>query len=78
MGNLMAQCSLPPSGWWCSLEEGHDGPCPTRSTQRFVTLTEQEAFALYHSVMGNRFDADDIDSALKHIEPLYYASLDSA
>lgn len=22
-------CTRPPEGWWCSLEEGHDGPCPT-------------------------------------------------
>ena len=22
-------CTRPPEGWWCSLYEGHDGPCPT-------------------------------------------------
>jgi hypothetical protein len=22
-------CTLPPAGWSCSLEKGHDGPCPT-------------------------------------------------
>lgn len=22
-------CTRPPEGWWCSLDEGHDGPCPT-------------------------------------------------
>lgn len=24
------QCKRPPEGWWCSREEGHSGPCPTR------------------------------------------------
>jgi len=24
------KCNLPPRGWWCSLEAGHDGPCPAR------------------------------------------------
>lgn len=23
------QCDLPPKGWACYLEAGHDGPCPT-------------------------------------------------
>ena len=22
-------CTRPPEGWWCSLDAGHDGPCPT-------------------------------------------------
>lgn len=26
----MLQCTLPPSGWWCSREPGHDGPCAAR------------------------------------------------
>lgn len=24
----MTTCSRPPVGWRCSLDEGHDGPCP--------------------------------------------------
>lgn len=24
-------CKLPPPGWWCSREPGHDGPCAARS-----------------------------------------------
>jgi hypothetical protein len=27
----MSQCQRPPAGWYCNLEEGHEGPCPTRS-----------------------------------------------
>lgn len=23
-------CELPPEGWWCSREPGHDGPCAAR------------------------------------------------
>lgn len=23
-------CTRPPAGWWCSLDEGHEGPCPAR------------------------------------------------
>ena len=22
-------CKLPPKGWYCNLEDGHEGPCPT-------------------------------------------------
>ena len=27
------QCDLPPKGWYCTLEDGHDGPCPTHPCQ---------------------------------------------
>lgn len=30
--NRPALCTLPPMGYWCPLGLGHDGPCPTRST----------------------------------------------
>lgn len=23
-------CTVPPEGWWCSREKGHDGPCAAR------------------------------------------------
>lgn len=23
------KCELPPIGWYCTLESGHEGPCPT-------------------------------------------------
>ena len=26
---MAEHCTRPPEGWWCSLEEGHEGPCPT-------------------------------------------------
>ena len=25
-----ARCQVPPEGWWCSREPGHDGPCAAR------------------------------------------------
>jgi hypothetical protein len=25
-------CQRPPSGWWCSRNGNHPGPCPTRPT----------------------------------------------
>ena len=30
MGIAHGTCTRPPTGWWCSREDGHDGPCPTR------------------------------------------------
>lgn len=27
-------CQLPPPGWWCSRDAGHDGPCAARQGQR--------------------------------------------
>lgn len=29
----MTQCAIPPEGWWCSREAGHEGPCAARPTQ---------------------------------------------
>lgn len=26
----LAPCDLPPSGWYCTREKGHDGPCAAR------------------------------------------------
>ena len=26
-------CTLPPEGWWCSREPGHEGPCSGRPYQ---------------------------------------------
>ena len=26
----MDRCSRPPPGWWCSREQGHEGPCAAR------------------------------------------------
>lgn len=28
-----ALCPVPPPGWWCSREPGHDGPCAARPTE---------------------------------------------
>lgn len=26
----MTLCSVPPQGWWCSRDAGHEGPCAAR------------------------------------------------
>lgn len=26
------RCTVPPTGWWCSREAGHTGPCAARPT----------------------------------------------
>jgi len=26
-------CQLPPKGWWCSREAGHEGPCAARTDE---------------------------------------------
>lgn len=28
-------CQLPPPGWWCSREPGHDGPCAAYSNSGY-------------------------------------------
>lgn len=30
--DLHERCVVPPPGWWCSREAGHDGPCAARPT----------------------------------------------
>ena len=29
-------CTRPPEGWWCELDEGHDGSCPAREDDAVV------------------------------------------
>lgn len=36
-------CTLPPPGWWCSRDAGHDGPCAARRTIMVDTVVDQEA-----------------------------------
>lgn len=35
-----ARCKVPPEGWWCSREPGHDGPCAARPVGERLQLTE--------------------------------------
>lgn len=30
-------CTVPPKGWWCSREAGHEGPCAARQTHPLDT-----------------------------------------
>jgi hypothetical protein len=30
-------CEVPPDGWWCSREPGHEGPCAARAGRRTRT-----------------------------------------
>lgn len=29
-------CTVPPAGWWCSREKGHEGPCAARPNKTAV------------------------------------------
>jgi hypothetical protein len=43
VGNDNGRCRIPPEGWWCSREPGHDGPCaarPVGNQGRKVTETD--------------------------------------
>jgi hypothetical protein len=33
---LLLECSVPPSGWRCSRDAGHDGPCAATQTFEFT------------------------------------------
>lgn len=28
------RCDRPPEGWFCTLDRGHDGPCPTHPVEK--------------------------------------------
>jgi hypothetical protein len=45
------RCDVPPEGWWCSREKGHDGPCAARevepmSWEDLATRLQAEKIAL--------------------------------
>lgn len=43
----MVKCKLAPSGWYCNIEQGHDGPCPaypTKWTRTKFLLKHGETF----------------------------------
>lgn len=46
-------CALPPPGWWCSLDNGHSGPCPAREESdppgAGDTSKMDAIFAAYHT-----------------------------
>lgn len=42
-------CRLPPEGWWCSREPGHDGPCAAR---RITANDDAKWLRLWRSVSG--------------------------
>lgn len=33
-------CRVPPEGWWCSREKGHEGPCAARPTSQGDPLVD--------------------------------------
>ena len=35
----MTACTVPPKGWWCSREAGHEGPCAARRKFRIPPST---------------------------------------
>jgi hypothetical protein len=32
LSRALRECTVPPEGWWCSREPGHEGPCAARPT----------------------------------------------
>jgi hypothetical protein len=42
-------CQLPPDGWWCSREPGHEGPCAARPIQ---PNRDAEWLAIWRAVSG--------------------------
>ena len=34
-------CDVPPPGWWCSRDEGHDGPCAAHPWRDDPRLTDK-------------------------------------
>jgi hypothetical protein len=34
-------CKVPPAGWWCSREAGHEGPCAARECRYPVVQNER-------------------------------------
>jgi hypothetical protein len=53
-------CTVPPDGWWCSREKGHDGPCAARPKTEtcFVVDVDGEPVRV-HGTTG----WDDVDHA---------------
>lgn len=31
---IASACTIPPKGWWCSREAGHEGPCAARPVEK--------------------------------------------
>lgn len=59
-------CEVPPLGWWCSRDKGHEPPCAARPGSHPVQDTEAGNADL-DLANGNFRDFDDAESAIAHI-----------
>lgn len=51
-------CTVPPSGWACKRDAGHDGPC--------AAVPVVDYFSLLHMVEGDDFYGELVHSVVKH------------
>lgn len=42
----MTPCTRPPAGWYCTLEDGHEGPCPAHPVD-LIEQAQREAALSY-------------------------------
>lgn len=73
-------CDRPPAGWWCNLEEGHEGPCPTRqivSTMKSEDLYEMASVLAYvvRAYKINGTVSEKFESLTEHQKDCYAAAL---
>lgn len=62
-------CKRPPPGWYCTLSDGHDGPCPTRST--FELPAEDSAWLEEH--VTQFFAFEHLPPHLQEVSRPFYA-----
>jgi hypothetical protein len=67
------RCDVPPEGWWCSREKGHDGPCAARevepmSWEDLATRLQVEKIALHDQLRG-------VVEALRKLADLHHRTL---
>lgn len=70
---MSGRCSLPPSGWFCTRDAGHDGPCaahalstvPTGWASRVLASAYDEVDGLRRELAQNA--ESGIDQALRDL-----------
>jgi hypothetical protein len=51
-------CELPPPGWWCSREPGHEGPCAARESTCWICGRALHGYgAIYYTIR----DENDVE-----------------
>jgi hypothetical protein len=58
-------CKRPPAGWFCTLEDGHDGPCPTWPRRPFEPITF-DPVSIGHSAVSLFIDGELVDNLITY------------